>query len=256
MVALTDHDTTGGWARASAALPVGLTLLPGAELSCVHWEGPERIGVHLLAYLFDPAEPELRAARARLRSGRLDRGRRIVEGIAAAGYPLSWPAVRALAAGEAVGRPHIARALVAAGLVADVPAAFSPDWIGPGGRFTLEKDELPVATAIGLVRQAGGAAVFAHPGAFRRGPVVGEHVIAAMAAAGLAGLEVEHPDHDAPTRSRLRALAGDLGLLITGGSDFHGASKPVALGAERTDPGALEALLASASGCAPVTART
>lgn len=254
--ALTDHDTTGGWARAAAALPAGLTLLPAAELSCVHWDGDRRIGIHLLAYLFDRDEPNLRAARRRLREGRLVRGRRMVERIAAAGYPLTWSQVRGLAGGEAVGRPHIARALVAAGVVPDVPAAFTPDWIGHGGRFTVNKEELPVLDAVALVRGAGGVAVFAHPGAFRRGPVVADTVIAALAAAGLAGLEVDHPDHDPPTRAHLRALAADLNLLVTGGSDFHGASKPVSLGAEGTSAAALERLLGLATGSKPVIAQT
>lgn len=254
VVAITDHDTTGGWAEAAAALPRGLTVVPGAELSCFApaEDDPSRaVSLHLLAYLFDPEEPRLAQARRRLRDSRVTRAERMVAGLVAAGVPISWEQVRELAGTGAVGRPHVARALVAAGVVPEVGAAFSPELIADGGRFYVDKEELPVLEAIRLVRAAGGVAVFAHPLAARRGEVVGDATIAAMAAAGLAGLEADHVDHDPAARARARGLAADLGLLVTGGSDYHGRAKTVPLGAHTTTAEALEALLAQGQGCRP-----
>lgn len=252
VVALTDHDTTAGLAPAAAALPAGLTLVPGAEISCRVDDGGRGISLHLLAYLFDAAEPRFRAARARLRESRVTRAERIVALLAADGHGVTWERVRAVAGGV-VGRPHVAQVMVEAGLVGSVAEAFSPRWIGAGGPYFAGKDELDVLDAIRLVAAAGGVSVFAHPYASRRGAVVGADVVAAMAAAGLAGVEVDHPDHDPDQREALRRLAADLGLLVTGSSDFHGASKPQGLGAETTAPEVLSELLARGSGSTPVT---
>jgi predicted metal-dependent phosphoesterase TrpH len=254
VVALTDHDTTSGWSEAAAALPVGLTLVPGAELSCV-WSTPDGpIGLHLLAYLFDPAEPVLRAERARVREGRTVRARRIVELLRADGHPVAWEDVLAEAAGGPVGRPHLARALVRHGLVADVAAAFTPEWIGRGGRYRVVKPDSDVCDAIRMVRAAGGVPVVAHPLAAARGALVPEGSYAEMAAAGLAGLEADHVDHDPAARRRVREIARDLGLFVTGSSDFHGTNKTVALGASTTDPAVYEQLLDQATGAEPVAA--
>ncbi len=249
VVALTDHDTTSGWAEAAAALPPGLTLVPGAEISCV----AGGISLHLLAYLFDPAEPEFAAARRALRDSRRTRAERMVASLDAAGTGVTWEQVQALAGG-AVGRPHVAQALVARGLVASVADAFSPEWIGTGGRHWAGKLELDVLEAVALVVRAGGVPVFAHPAASARGRTVGDEVVAEMAAAGLAGVEVDHPDHEEPARAHLRALAADLGLLVTGSSDFHGANKSVRLGQHLTDGRAYDALRERASGAAVLRA--
>ena len=249
VVALTDHDTTSGWGAAVAALPTGLALVPGAEISCV----AGGISLHLLAYLFDPAEPEFAAARRALRDSRRTRAERMVASLAAAGTGVTWEQVQALAGGT-VGRPHVARALVARGLVASVAEAFTPAWIGTGGRHWAGKLELDVLDAVALVVRAGGVAVFAHPAASARGRTVGDEVVAAMAAAGLAGVEVDHPDHDEPARAHLRALAADLGLLVTGSSDFHGANKSVRLGQHLTDERAYDALRERATGTAVLAA--
>jgi hypothetical protein len=255
IVALTDHDTTAGWAEAAEALPRGLTLVPGAELSTV-WTAPDGrvIGMHLLAYLFDPAEPVLRAERARVREGRTVRARRIVELMQADGHPVRWEDVLAEAAGGPVGRPHVARALVRSGLVVDVAAAFTTEWIGRGGRYRVVKPDTEVCDAIRMVRAAGGVPVVAHPLASARGAIVPEDAYVELAAAGLAGLEADHADHDPAARARVRAIARDLDLVVTGSSDFHGANKTVALGACTTAPEAYERLLASATGSAPVAA--
>jgi len=247
VVALTDHDTTAGWAGAAAALPPGRTLVPGAELSC-RLEGDRPLGVHLLAYLFDPDEPVLRAERVRVREGRRVRARRMVDLLAADGWPVTWEQVESLAGGGTVGRPHLGRALLEHGLVADMEEAFSPQWLGRGGPYHLAKEEMDLLAAVGMVRAAGGVPVLAHPGTSRRGPAVPDQAIEALAAAGLAGLEVDHPDHDRPQRARLRGLAGALGLLATGSSDYHGSSKPVRLGAEVTDEASYAALVEQGSG--------
>lgn len=245
VVALTDHDTTAGWAAAAEAVPNGLTLVPGAEISCA--AGDPRIGLHLLAYLFDPWQPELAAELAALRDDRARRATAMVDRLRELGAPVEHAVVADLAGEGAVGRPHIARAMVAAGVVPDAAAAFTPEWIGDGGRAWVAKHALDPVAAIALVRKAGGVTVFAHPAASRRGPVVGDEVVAAMAQAGLDGLEVDHPDHDDDDRRRLRELAAEYGLLVTGSSDDHGTFTGDRIGCETTRPLQYEALLARAS---------
>ncbi|RNI01003.1 PHP domain-containing protein [Micromonospora aurantiaca (nom. illeg.)] len=250
VVALTDHDTTAGWAPAVAALPPGLTLIRGAEISC-RWFGAEpAIPLHLLAYLFDPAEPHLAAELARVRRAREERGERIVRLLQADGIPVSWTEILVGAGGGTVGRPHIAQALIRAGMVTTTTEAFGPDWLGE--RYRLPKDDIEVFQAVALVRAAGGVPVFAHPRASRRGRIVPDELIADLAAAGLAGLEADHEDHDPVERSHVRGLAADLGLLVTGSSDFHGTHKTVRLGAHTTDPEAYERIVAQARGVTPV----
>ncbi|MFI7301644.1 PHP domain-containing protein [Micromonospora aurantiaca] len=250
VVALTDHDTTAGWAPAVAALPPGLTLIRGAEISC-RWFGAEpAIPLHLLAYLFDPAEPHLAAELARVRRAREERGERIVRLLQADGIPVSWTEILTGAGGGTVGRPHIAQALIRAGLVATTTEAFGPDWLGE--RYRLPKDDIEVFQAVALVRAAGGVPVFAHPKASRRGRIVPDELIADLAAAGLAGLEADHEDHDPAEREHVRGLAADLGLLVTGSSDFHGTHKTVRLGAHTTGPEAYERIVALARGVTPV----
>ncbi|WP_369183203.1 PHP domain-containing protein [Streptomyces sp. Y1] len=257
VVALTDHDTVAGHAGAAEAvraLPDGtrLTVVPGAELSCV----VDGISMHLLAYLFDPAEPAFAAERELVRTDRFRRGRAIVERCRELGADISWEQVRRIAGDGSVGRPHIASALVEAGVVATVSDAFTPQWLANGGRADVRKHETDPVEAVRLVRAAGGVPVFAHPGAVKRGRTVSDRVIADLAAAGLAGLEVDHTDHDEQTRLRLRGLAADLGLLATGSSDYHGHRKTVRLGEHTTDPEVYQALLAQATGAPVIDAVT
>lgn len=254
VLGLTDHDTTSGWAAATQALPSGMVLIPGTEFSCVHHtsEG-RRISLHLLGYLFDPGYEPLQAERMRLRSGRRERGRRIVDNMVADGVPISWGQVEMIAGGAAVGRPHIGRALVESGVVPDVSAAFA-DLLSSRRRYYVAKPDTEVLTAVRLVRAAGGLPVFAHPRARRRGPVVPDEVVAAMAEAGLVGIEVDHPDHDAEDRAHAAGLAKDLGLVRTGSSDYHGTNKTVPLGACTTSPEDLAALLALPAARRPLTA--
>jgi predicted metal-dependent phosphoesterase TrpH len=251
VVALTDHDTTAGWAPAAAARPVGLTVVPGMELSCRWFPAADRpISVHLLAYLFDPQHPALMAERARLRAERLTRGERIAVALAAAGYPISWERIVEASEGGVVGRPHLARALVDAGVVGSVDEAFA-GLLHPRSPHYVAKRDTDVLEGIALVRAAGGVPVFAHGLASKRGRVVGDDAISAMVEAGLLGLEVDHPDHSADERAHLRGLAGELGLIVTGSSDYHGTNKTTPIGACTTDPAQFEALLAAGTGSTP-----
>ncbi|MFI9644324.1 PHP domain-containing protein [Micromonospora sp. NPDC051925] len=246
VVAITDHDTTAGWGPAVDALPPGLTLVRGAEISC-RWHGVEpSLSLHLLAYLFDPDHPELVAELARVRRAREVRGERIVALLRADGVDLSWSEIMAAADGGTVGHPHIAAALIRAGLVATTTEAFGRDWLGE--RYRLPKDDIDVFRAVALVRAAGGVPVFAHPRATRRGRIAPDELIVALAEVGLAGLEADHEDHTPAEAAHVRRLAHDLGLLVTGSSDFHGTHKAVRLGAHTTTPETYERIVAAASG--------
>ncbi|MGW1509241.1 PHP domain-containing protein [Streptomyces sp. NPDC002394] len=248
VVALTDHDTTRGHAEAVAALPEGLTLVTGAELSC-RMDG---IGLHMLAYLFDPAEPALLAERELVRDDRVPRARGMVAKLQELGVPVTWEQVARIAGDGSVGRPHVAEALVELGVVPDVSGAFTPDWLADGGRAYVDKHELDPVDAIRLVKAAGGVTVFAHPLAVKRGQVLPEASVARLAEAGLDGIEVDHMDHDEATRARLRGLAKELGLLTTGSSDYHGSRKTCRLGEYTTDPEIYGEITRRASGAFPV----
>src|SRR3954453_3427292 len=251
VVALTDHDTTDGWALAAAARPAGLTVVPGMELSCRWFPQNDRpISVHLLAYLFDPEHPGLMSERTRLREERLGRGEKIAVALAAAGYPVTWERILQASEGGVVGRPHIARALVQAGVVGSVDEAFA-DLLHPRSPHYVAKQDTEVREGIALVRAAGGVPVFAHGLATRRGRVVGDDAIRAMVDAGLLGLEVDHPDHSPEEREHMRALADELGLIRTGSSDYHGTNKTTPIGACTTDPDQYQRLLAAGTGSAP-----
>ncbi|MGW2390032.1 PHP domain-containing protein [Streptomyces lydicamycinicus] len=248
VVALTDHDTVGGHAEARAALPAGLTLITGAELSC-RLDG---VSLHMLAYLFDPEEPELARERELVRDDRVPRAQGMVGKLRDLGVPLTWEQVARIAGDGAVGRPHIATALVDLGVVPSVSDAFTSEWLANDGRAYVEKHELDPFDAIRLVKAAGGVTVFAHPLAVKRGSCVPESAIAELAAAGLDGIEVDHMDHDAPTRARLRGMAAELGLLTTGSSDYHGSRKTCRLGEYTTDPEIYGEIVRRATGAFPV----
>ncbi|MFE2561689.1 PHP domain-containing protein [Streptomyces sp. NPDC059352] len=248
VVALTDHDTTRGHAEAIRALPEGLTLVTGAELSC-RLDG---VGLHMLAYLFDPEEPALLAERELVRDDRVPRARAMVGKLQELGVPVTWEQVARIAGDGSLGRPHVAEALVELGVVPDVSGAFTPEWLADGGRAYVEKHELDPVEAIRLVKAAGGVTVFAHPLAVKRGEVVPEAAIARLADAGLDGIEVDHMDHDEATRARLRGLAKELGLLATGSSDYHGSRKTCRLGEYTTDPEIYGEITRRAAGAFPV----
>jgi predicted metal-dependent phosphoesterase TrpH len=240
VMALTDHDTVAGHAEARAAAgPV--TLLPGMELSC-RLDGRS---VHMLAYLFDADQPELAAELSRIRDDRVLRARAMVDKLAGLGVDVSWEQVAAIAGQAVVGRPHIARAMADSGVIASPREAFTRDWIADGGRAYVGRYALDPVRAIGLVRAAGGVTALAHPRAGRDTWVTNEQ-ITRLAAVGLAGLEVFHPDQSEAERARLIALAHDLALATTGGSDDHGSLTDYRLGCETTCGEAYQDLLGRA----------
>lgn len=254
VLAITDHDTTGGWDRAAAALPAGIALVRGAEFSCVSDDGRGgRVAVHVLGYLFDPAHPAVAAEQQRLRAERTGRLRAMTAKMADAGYPVDTESVFALLPdGASAGRPHLARALVGAGVVESVDQAFA-ELLYTGSPFYVPKADTPVRRAVEMIREAGGVSVFAHPLARRRGRVVEPSVIAELAGAGLTGVEVDHPDHAPEDRELLRGLAAETGLLATGSSDYHGTNKTIPLAAETTDPDVLDELVGRATGVEVLT---
>lgn len=242
VIAVTDHDTTDGIADAVAAGgELGVRVVAGIELSARNTER----NVHVLGYFLDPTSLELRAALVELRKSREERARRIVERLQSLGYPLTLADVEAQAgAGRVLARPHVARALVARGHVSSVKEAFGPELLADGGRADVPKVTLTPAEAVRLIRTAGGAPVIAHAavghhdGRARGVPV---ELIDELCAAGLAGIEVDHPDHPPLICDELRAIADERGLVVTGGSDFHGDEGHV-LGGYRTSPDMLDRL--------------
>ena len=235
-IALTDHDTTAGWdAAAAAARRLGVTLVPGMEVSCRSADG---ISVHVLSYLHDPAHPGLLEEIGRSRAARVSRAELMVQRLAE-DFPIDWDAVQEqVAPGATIGRPHIADALVAAGVVPNRSAAFSGILTARSPYFVAHYAPDP-ARAVELVRQAGGVPVFAHPVASSRGRVVGEETFHEMIDAGLQGVEVDHRDNPAEGRDWLRRLAKENSLLVTGSSDYHGTGKPNRLAENTTDPAVL-----------------
>lgn len=241
VLALTDHDTFAGWDQAlDAGRRHGIRVIRGVEVSCRTDDG---ISVHLLGYLPDPRHAGLSSVLHEARNARDVRARRMVE-LLAADFPLSWADVEQVAGrGAAIGRPHIADALIRRGVVSTREEAFEGLLAGSSPYFVPHPAPAP-DEAVRLVRAAGGVPVFAHPRARARGRVVGVEVMDAMTEAGLAGLEVDHRDNPEAERGWLREYAADHGLIVTGSSDFHGRGKPNRLGEHTTTPAMLERLLA------------
>jgi predicted metal-dependent phosphoesterase TrpH len=251
VLGLTDHDTTEGWAAAEcAARDVGLTLVRGIEVSCTF----AGYGVHLLAYLPDPTFPPLAEELQRILDGRNSRLPATLEKLRRLGIAIEVQDVRDVA-GEtaAMGRPHVADALVRLGVVANRDEAFNR-YLGPQGPAYVHRYAADLETTIDTVRAAGGVTVLAHPWARRHDHrALDEHGLACLKERGLAGVEVDHEDHSPATRARLRGLAERLGLVVTGSSDHHGEGKiGHALGCNTTAPDQLARLLelADAAGAA------
>ncbi|MBM7505297.1 PHP domain-containing protein [Agromyces aurantiacus] len=246
--AITDHDSTAGWAEASdAARAAGLILIPGMELST----RVQFSSVHVLGYLVDPLDAGLREETERIRASRLTRAESIVRRIAA-DYDLTWDDVLAQTTdGSTIGRPHIADALVARGHAATRSEAFAGilHWRAGYAQPHYAPDPL---TGIRLIRAAGGVPVLAHPGTRGAEEVLTEERLRRFVDAGLFGLEVDHPENTAASRPRLRALAARLGLAVTGSSDYHGLGKANRIGEYVTDPDVVARLVAEATGARPV----
>ncbi len=231
-IALTDHDTTDGWDEACAAVSAtGVSLIRGAEISC----SASGISAHLLAYLFDPANPGLLDVFRRTRQDRETRALRIVDSLSA-DYPISWEDVLDFAPeGGPVGRPHIADALVRAGCFPDRGAAFVHA-LHPSGPYYVHHWAPDPVEAVRLVLKAGGVPVLAHPRARGRSRLLPEAVIGDMADAGLFGIERDHRDHGPQDRADVERIGGELGLALFGSSDYHGSGKPNRIGENTTDP--------------------
>ena len=253
IVAITDHDTTAGWAEAAAALPAGLALVRGMEMSCEgRGEDGRPVAVHLLAYLFDPAHAAFARERERLRNERIVRIRAMAELMMEDGLPIDADEVLA-EAGPAAGRPHLARALMRAGVVGSVGEAFV-DLLAPRGRYFVDKSDTPLDDAVQLVAEAGGVSVLAHGRARTRGRLLSLDHVRDLAGAGLHGLEVHHPDHSSDDTRVLQELADELGLVVTGSSDYHGTNKAIRLGEFTTDADEFDTLVSKASGVQVVSA--
>lgn len=240
-IALTDHDTADGWAAAAqAAGEHGVTLVRGTEVSCEF----HRLSVHLLSYLHQPDHPGLRAELDRARDSRLHRAERMV-GSLAEEYPITWADVLAqVSPGATVGRPHIADALVAAGVVKHRDDAFA-DILSARSRHYVPYYAPHPEQAIRLVREAGGVPVLAHGLAPHRGRVLSVPQIEGLIAAGLAGIEVYHREHSPADARTLLDLSRRHHLIVTGSSDYHGTGKQNRLGENRTDRANLERIEAA-----------
>lgn len=235
---VTDHDTTAGIDEGlDAAEGSGLEIVPGLEFSAEH----DGASLHVLAYWVDPGNASLRAELRRLTDTRVRRGRLMIEKLQEAGYDISFDRVRRIAGEDLIARPHVAQAMVEAGIVASEREAFDR-FISDGGPAYVAKHALDPLVALDLIAEAGGVCVLAHPGMWRGTNSVPVEVIEQMAAGGMAGLEVDHPDHDEGMRARYRDLARGLGLIATGASDCHGARFGFRLGSETTDARRVDAL--------------
>jgi hypothetical protein len=243
VVALTDHDTTSGLAEAIAAgEELGLEVVPGVEFSAEH----EGTSVHVLCYWMDVDDGALQEELTRLRDDRFRRGEMMVGKLRELGFDVSFERVREIAQGGNIVRPHVAQAMVEAGIVSSEEEAFDR-WIADGRPAHVPKHALRPIEALRLIREAGGLCVLAHPGMWGDQSEVPEGLIEAMAEAGMAGLEVDHTDHGPEQRERYRTLADRLGLIATGGSDCHGTRyEPIRLGTSLCDPGGFAALRALA----------
>ncbi|MEN2740034.1 PHP domain-containing protein [Microbacterium sp. X-17] len=247
-IALTDHDTTDGWAEAAeASASLGMTFIPGMELSAAHgWRN-----VHVLAYLIDPDDAELRAETERIREDRVGRAERIVANISR-DYDLQWEDVLAqTSAGATVGRPHIADALVARGFVRDRGEAFA-GILHPREGYFVPHDAPDPWTAVRLVVAAGGVPIIAHPATSGRDRMMPLGVMAELVELGLAGFEIDHRENTEAGKRTLRELARRHDLIVTGSSDYHGRGKPNLPGENTTSDAMVARILERGTGSAPV----
>jgi predicted metal-dependent phosphoesterase TrpH len=243
-LAITDHDSTAGWSEAISALQPQIELVLGAEISCLT---PDGISVHMLGLLFDGDNAEMQQMLADSRDTRLPRMRKMVELLSADGINISLDDVyRATPEGATVGRPHLADALVANGVVASRDEAFL-DLLNNDSKYYVTHAAPTPEDAIRVIRKAGGVAVIAHPFASRRGQVITADTFADLVAAGLNGIEVHHRDQNAQEQKTLQAIAHELNLVITGSSDYHGTGKLNGLAENTTHPAQWEQLEAQAN---------
>jgi predicted metal-dependent phosphoesterase TrpH len=219
-LAITDHDSVEALPRALAAAPPGLELVPGIEIST----SLDGLDLHLLGYYVDPEHRGLRERLERFHLERRDRARAIVRRLATLGLPLDEEQVLASAGPGVVGRPHVAAALISAGHVADFDEAFRR-YLGLQGSAYVARPHFHPEEAIALIHGANGVSVLAHPG-----PMLTDVTVQRLVSAGLRGIEVWHPLHGTAMIRRYRELVRNMGLIETGGSDFHGQPRGTDLG--------------------------
>ncbi|MGZ4139656.1 MAG: PHP domain-containing protein [Actinomycetota bacterium] len=239
-IALTDHDSMGGVPVARAeGERIGLEVITGCEISARWGE----VSVHMLAYNVDPEHPRLAEELRWIREDRVVRAEKMVQLLQGLGVPITFEQVRAIAKGESMGRPHVAQALVDLGVIATTPDAFTTEWIGEGGRANVHKKALTPQDTVRLAAEAGGVSGIAHPIWIER-----DHdgdantLIEELTELGLGVLEVNHPDHDEPTRARFAAIADRLGLVKTSSSDYHGNQHGGRLGENAASEEVVQAL--------------
>lgn len=226
-LAITDHDSIGGWEQAKMALRPGLSLVLGAEISCQTVDG---VSVHILGLLFDPNFNQLMQTLEQTRENRYSRMERIIKRINEAGIEITMSDVlEQLADGATLGRPHLADALVKKGVVKNRDEAFTQMLHNNSKYYIPHYSPLP-EEAIKLIKQAGGVAVIAHPMASHRGRVISSQTFGSIINSGLDGIEVEHRDHTPDEKKELMNLAIEFDLAMTGSSDYHGNGKLNVLG--------------------------
>jgi predicted metal-dependent phosphoesterase TrpH len=226
VLAVTDHDTVAGVPVAlEAARGTGLAVIAGVELSSRNRRGD----VHVLGLFVPHDDPAFLLALAERRAGRLAAVTESVRRLRALGVPITLDEVLREASGEAVGRPHIARAMVRAGVVPTIEEAFTPRYIADGGAAHVPSRVAPPEEAVHFLRAFGAVPVIAHPGAFGHGDRLEAADLAALVPAGLVGVEVYHPAHDGRLRAHYVSVAERLDLVASGGSDWHGPRQGRAL---------------------------
>ena len=238
-LAITDHDSIDGWQEAERALRPGLQLVKGAEISTLTTDG---ISVHMLGLLFDGGNEAMITMLNDTKDQRIPRMKKMIELLNRDGITISMDDVMAAAPeGATVGRPHLADALVATGLLKSRDEAFQ-GLLNNDSKYYVEHVAPTPEEAIRMIKEAGGVSVIAHPFASRRGQIVSVDTFATLVQAGLNGVEVDHRDHNAQERADLLHVTRELNLVATGSSDYHGTGKLNSLGENLTNPAEWERL--------------
>ena len=241
---ITDHDSTAGWSEAITAIQPQIQLVLGAEISCLTTDG---VSVHMLGLLFDGEHKEMQQMLEDSRDTRIPRMRKMIELLRADGIDISIEDVnRAAPTGSTLGRPHLADALVAKGIVASRDEAFL-DLLHNESKYYVSHAAPTPVEAISVIRRAGGVAVIAHPFASRRGEILVPESFTDLLAAGLNGIEVHHRDKNTQEQKVLTDIARGLNLVITGSSDYHGTGKLNSMAENTTHPAQWEMLESAAN---------
>ena len=244
VIGLTDHDSISGWQEATASLRPGISLVPGAEISCQTADG---ISVHILGLLFDSSNSELMNTLEKTRENRHGRMEKIIARINEAGIDITMSDVLAeLSDGATLGRPHLADALVKKGVVASRDEAFT-QMLHNNSKYYVSHYSPTPEDAIALIKAAGGVSVIAHPMASHRGRTISLETFGSLIDSGLDGIEVDHRDHSPDEKKQLIALANGSNLVMTGASDYHGNGKLNSLGEYTTNPDQWQRLEARAN---------